>query len=121
MIKKLKFASIPVTDQQRALEFYTEKLGFSVYSDQPFSDEQRWIELRVDNGGTSVVLFTPEAHRGWIGGFSNITFACDDVQKTYERLTALGVEFLHPPKHEPWGSYTLFKDPDGTTFCLSSA
>jgi predicted enzyme related to lactoylglutathione lyase len=120
MIKHIKFASIPVTDQKRALEFYTEKLGFAVFSDQPFSDEQRWIELGMHNGGTRVVLFTPEAHRAWIGSFSNITFACDDVQRTYEELSGRGVEFLHPPKNEPWGSYTLFKDPDGTTFCLSS-
>jgi len=43
MIRGIKFASIPVTDQDRALAFYTEKLGFRVATDQPFSDEQRWI------------------------------------------------------------------------------
>jgi predicted enzyme related to lactoylglutathione lyase len=119
MIRNVKFASIPVRDQGRALEFFRDKLGFSVYTDQPFSDEQRWIELTIGGSDTRVVLFTPEAHRGWIGGFSNITFACDDVEKTYRELKERGVEFVEPPKKEPWGIYALFKDPDGTTFCLS--
>ncbi len=120
MIKSIKFASVPVTDQRRALEFYTDKLGFEVYTDQPFSGDQRWIELAIPGSPTRLVLFTPDAHRSWIGGFSNITFACDDVQRTFEELSARGVEFVEPPKKQPWGDYALFKDPDGTTFCLSS-
>ena len=47
MIKQIKFVSIPVADQNRALDFYTEKLGFTIITDQPFDDKQRWIELRV--------------------------------------------------------------------------
>lgn len=121
MIRQVKFVSVPVRDQKRALEFFTEKVGFEVYTDQPFSDEQRWIELKVPGADTRVVLFTPEAHRDWIGGFSNITFACDDVQRTYEAMIERGVEFSEPPTTQPWGTYALFKDPDGTTFCLSSA
>jgi len=121
MIKRLKFAAIPVTDQDRALKFYTEKLGFQVYSDQPFSDEQRWIELGIAGGDTRVVLFTAEAHKPMIGGWSNLTFASDNVEKTYEELKARGVEFVGPPEKQQWGTFALFKDPDGTTFCLSSS
>lgn len=120
MIKSVKFVSIPCHDQQRTLEFFAEKLGFSVLTDQPFSEGQRWIELRIQGSQTGVVLFTPEAHKSWIGGFSNITFTADDVEKTYQELKARGVEFDGPPKKEPWGTYALFKDPDGTSFCLSS-
>jgi len=47
MIKQIKFVSIPVADQDRALDFYTEKLGFTIITDQPFDEKQRWIELRV--------------------------------------------------------------------------
>jgi catechol 2,3-dioxygenase-like lactoylglutathione lyase family enzyme len=46
MIKQIKFVSIPVEDQDRALDFYTEKLGFTIITDQPFDEKQRWIELR---------------------------------------------------------------------------
>ena len=48
MIKAMKFASIPVKDQQRALEFYTRKLGFQVMTDQAMGPGQRWIELGRD-------------------------------------------------------------------------
>lgn len=120
MIKRLKFAAIPVTDQDRALEFYTEKLGFTIYSDQPFSEEQRWIELGIAGSDTRVVLFTAEAHKPMIGGWSNLTFGCDDVEAAYEELSRKGVEFVGPPETQAWGSFALFKDPDGTTFCLSS-
>ena len=58
MIKQIKFVSIPVADQNRALDFYTEKLGFTIITDQPFDDKQRWIELRVPKAETRVVLFT---------------------------------------------------------------
>ena len=51
MIKQIKFVSIPVADQNRALDFYTEKLGFTIITDQPFDEKQRWIELRVPEGG----------------------------------------------------------------------
>lgn len=119
MIKKVKFTTIPVTNQKRAVEFYTEKVGFSVFTDQPFSDEQRWIELRVAGCDTHLVLFTPDEHRSWIGRFSNVSFACDDLERTYEELRQRGVEFTEPPTRQDWGSYALFRDPDGTTFCLS--
>ena len=47
MIKQIKFVSIPVADQNRALDFYTDKLGFTIITDQPFDEKQRWIELRI--------------------------------------------------------------------------
>lgn len=120
MIKRLKFASIPVTDQDRALEFYTKMLGFEVFSDQPFSDDQRWIELGIPGADTRIVLFTPDAHKPMIGGWSNLTFCTDNVERTYEELKSKGVEFVGSPEKQEWGTFVLFKDPDGTTFCLSS-
>ena len=56
MIKQIKFISIPVADQNRALDFYTEKLGFTIITDQPFDEKQRWIELRIPKAETRVVL-----------------------------------------------------------------
>ena len=120
MIRALKFASIPVGDQQRALEFYTRKLGFLVTTDQPMGPNQRWIELSVNGKGAGVVLFTPPGHESRIGTFSGISFECDDVQKTYQELVQRGVEFTQPPKAESWGTSAILKDADGNTFVLSS-
>jgi catechol 2,3-dioxygenase-like lactoylglutathione lyase family enzyme len=102
MISHLKFASIPVRDQARALDFYTEKLGFTILADKPFDGKQRWIELRIPKAETRLVLFTPKEHKDRIGTFSGLSFACDDVEKTYAEYKARGVEFDGPPKKQPW-------------------
>ena len=58
MIRGIKFASVPVRDQDKALEFYTTKLGFKVVTDSPFDGKQRWIELGMPRAETKLVLFT---------------------------------------------------------------
>ena len=60
MIKMVKFVSIPTTDQDRALAFWTGKMGFRVVTDQPMGETQRWIELGIPGAETGVVLFTPD-------------------------------------------------------------
>ena len=119
MITHLKFVGIPTRNQDAAVAFYTEKLGFKVVTDQPHGG-QRWIEMRVGASETRVVLFTPEGQQDRIGTFFNGSFACDNVERTYEELKARGVEFSGPPKKEPWGTYTTFKDPDGNEFVMGS-
>ena len=86
MIKQIKFISIPVADQNRALDFYTDKLGFTIITDQPFDEKQRWIELRIPKAETRVVLFTPEGEEKRIGSFMNMSYTCDDIDKTYDEL-----------------------------------
>jgi predicted enzyme related to lactoylglutathione lyase len=121
MITHLKFASIPVSDQQRALEFYTQKLGFRVVTDQQMNEQQRWIELRIGNSQTRLVLFTPEGQEDRIGSFFPGSLACDDVEATYRQLRQRGVEFVSEPKQEPWGTFVIMKDPDGNQFVVGSA
>ena len=119
MIKAVKFASVPVADQQRALDFYTRKLGFTIHTDQAFG-KMRWIELGIGGTPTKVVLFTPAGHENRIGTFTGISFETDSVEKTYEELVQRGVEFVQPPKREHWGSSAIFKDSEGNQFVLSS-
>lgn len=120
MIKGIKFVSLPVTDQDRALAFYTEKLGFRVLTDQPFNEKQRWIELSIPGADTGVVLFTPDGHEDRIGTFQPVSFYTTDVQKTYELYNSRGVEFTAPPAKQPWGEFAIFKDPDGNQLLLST-
>ena len=116
MIKQIKFISIPVADQNRALDFYTDKLGFTIITDQPFDEKQRWIELRIPKAETRVVLFTPEGEEKRIGSFMNMSYVCDDIDKTYAELQKRGVEFEGPPQTQPWGRYAMFKDSEGNRF-----
>lgn len=120
MISHVKFVSIPTKDQDRALAFYTEKLGFELVTDQPFGERQRWIELRIGRAETRFVLFTPDGHEDRVGASFNGAFAADSVERTYEELSARGVSFASPPQKQPWGTYAVFEDSEGNKFVLSS-
>ncbi len=120
MIKGIKFASVPVRDQDRALAFYTGKLGFAVATDQRFDDTQRWIELGIPRADTKIVLFTASAHEHLIGRPMNITFVADDVVATAAELKARGVEFVQEPQKADWGTAAVFRDQDGNVFALST-
>ncbi len=120
MIKAIKFVSVPIRNQDRALDFYTKSLGFKVVTDQPFSEKQRWIELGIPGAETRLVLFTPSGHEDRIGGFSAISFVADNIESTYEEMSKRGVKFVQPPKKEEWGTSAIFEDLDGNKFVLSS-
>jgi len=125
MIRGLKIVSIPVMDQDRALRFYTEKLGFKVATDQQMGLDQegrrqRWIELMIPGADTKLALFTPPGQESRVGGFQPMTFWCDDVFATAEQMKKKGVELAAEPKKEIWGTMAKFKDPDGNEFVFSS-
>ena len=120
MIKRIKFLGIPVQDQERALAFYTEKLGFQIFTDQQFTEKQRWIELKIPGADTGIVLFTPDGQEDRIGTFVNTAWEVDNIEKTYLALCELGVEFKGPPQKQPWGSCAIMKDSEGNSICLSA-
>jgi catechol 2,3-dioxygenase-like lactoylglutathione lyase family enzyme len=121
MIRGIDIVSIPVGDQNAALKFYTEKLGFKVATDQYFGDgKQRWIELLIPGAESRLALFTPEGHENRIGGFQPVTFRCDDVFVTADALKSRGVKLACEPKKEVWGTMAKFRDPDGNEFVFSS-
>lgn len=112
--------TVPVRDQERALEFYTTKLGFKVKVDVPCPEwPQRWIALVKPGTEMELVLFTGQDFEEMIGKNMNIMFATDDIDHTYNKLVADGVEVLAPPKREFWGSYITIKDSEGNLFCVA--
>jgi predicted enzyme related to lactoylglutathione lyase len=121
MIRKLKFVSIPVRDQDRAVDFYVNTLGFALVTDQPMGPGQRWIEIRPPKGDAGLALFTPPGREDQVGTFLGISLECDDVQKTYDELRARGVEFTKPPKTESWGVAAIMQDSEGNQLVLSTS
>lgn len=107
-------------NQDAALKFFTEALGFEVRTDQPFMPTQRWIEVGIPGTETGLALFTPPGHAARIGQFQSISFWCNDVVATAEAMQAKGVHFLQEPKQESWGTSAIFQDPDGNSYVLSS-
>jgi uncharacterized glyoxalase superfamily protein PhnB len=82
---------------------------------------RRWIELAIPGAETGVVLFTPEGQEDRIRHLlQTASFACDDVRYSYDKLRERGVEFEEEPQKQPWGTYAIFKDPDGNRFVLGS-
>lgn len=120
MIKRIKFLGIPVHDQERALRFYTEKLGFRILTDQQFSEKQRWIELSIPGAETGLALYTPNGHEDRVGTFVNTSWEVDNVEATYAELSGRGVEFAGPPQKQPWGTYVTLKDSEGNQIVLSA-
>jgi len=121
--------SIFVTDQDRALDFYVNKLGFEQRRDDPMGQSApRWIEVAPPGAQTALVLFKPtrempgassfEAAVAHIGSFAPFIFNVDDMQATHRELTARGVEFSDPPAKQPWGWWATIKDPDGNLIGL---
>src|SRR3954469_22357108 len=121
MIAYVKFVTIPTLDQARALKFWTERVGCRIVTDQPFNDKQRWIELRIGTSDTRMVLFVFDDQGLKPGMMFNGALATDNVNQTYQELVARGVEFVSPPQKQAWGSFAMFKDPDGNQFLLSSS
>lgn len=121
MISRARSVSIYAGDQDRAKEFWTQTIGFDLIQDTPMGPDEgaaRWIEVAPPDRNIILVLFTVDEQRDRIGTFSNVLFECDDVQQTYQELTAKGVEFPEPPRQEFWGWWATFSDPDGNTYGL---
>jgi catechol 2,3-dioxygenase-like lactoylglutathione lyase family enzyme len=121
MIRGIKFISIPVKNQDAALKFYTDALGFKIVTDQKFiPGGQRWIELSIPGADSGISLFTPEGHEDRIGTFQPMSFWCDDVFQTSDVLKQKGVKFFQEPKKEAWGTSAIFEDLEANKFVLSS-
>jgi predicted enzyme related to lactoylglutathione lyase len=109
---------IYVSDQDRALDFYANKLGFEKLVDEPMGGGSRWIEVAPRGAETHLVLFTPPGQEDRIGTFSNVVFSCEDIESTHQELRNRGVEFTEEPSEQPWGLWAQFKDQDGNEFGL---
>jgi len=120
MITSVKFVNVPTRDQDRALTFYTEKLGFRLVTDQSFGPDRRWIELAIGHSDTRFVLFTAPGEEHKVGDRFSGALACDDVEATHRQLSARGVEFESPPARQPWGTFAVMLDSEGNRFVLSS-
>lgn len=111
MFKFVKFAQLPVHDQDRALAFYVQTLGLTVVSDQPYMPGARWIELAVPGAETRILFSArPDETPGMSPALNLVV---DNVQATFTALKAKGVVFSQEPAKAPWAqnaTYALFTD-----------
>lgn len=123
-ITKLYSADIFVSDLDRAIDFYVNKLGFEKRTDEPMDDQgHRWVEVVLPGSDTALILAHGFGH--WsperVGGYTGLIFSVEDMASTYETLRAQGVTFRGEPDPSPWGIFAEAEDPDGNTFILHDA
>ncbi|MEJ2256835.1 MAG: VOC family protein [Woeseiaceae bacterium] len=124
---KISLTSIPVQDQERALAFYTKKLGFVKKEDVPMG-EHRWLTVVSPEGADGVeLLLEPlgfEPARDFYSalyqaGIPVTSFESDDLDSEVERLKELGVEFRGEPQDLGNVKIVLFEDTCGNLVCLT--
>jgi predicted enzyme related to lactoylglutathione lyase len=118
MINKIASVSIYVEDQQKALRFWTDGVGFEAVRNQPMGPQASWIEVGLAGTQTSLVIFPRQMMPNWNELKPSLVFECEDIRATYEEMSARGIEFVDPPQAMAWGSFAKFRDPDGNEFLL---
>jgi|SRR5215208_3094844 len=132
---KINTAQLWVHDQDEALAFYTQKLGFEIRSDVtlPELGDFRWLVVAPpgqDEVGIVLMAIpgppvmdeqTADEVRNLMSkGFAGTVFlTTEDVQADYEALKARGVEFTEKPEQRPYGIDSGFRDPSGNSFRLT--
>jgi catechol 2,3-dioxygenase-like lactoylglutathione lyase family enzyme len=138
VIRKLSHACVYVLDQDRAKEFYTEKLGFEVRSDVRMGSEFegagegfRWLTVcPPDQPDVEIILADPgmghdaesaQQIRALVakGAMGPGAMTTDDIRKTFEELSGRGVVFTQEPVTRPYGVEALFRDDSGNWFSLT--
>ena len=133
MIQRQSHSTIYVIDQEEALEFYRDTLGFEVRTDMPMTDDLRWITVSPKGQpDLEIVLMqiapgpafsdeTAEEMKALVrsGTLGIGVFETDDIHGDYERLSKQGVEFASPPREQFYGIEAVVKDNSGNWFSLT--
>jgi lactoylglutathione lyase len=131
MIRTIGGTIIYVSNQSKAVEFYTQKLGFEVKSDMQFGDNMKWIEVAPKESNSTLSLVEPnrellktdeEINRAKmkIGTDTDVWFYANNIESTYEELKGKGVNLTKPEKQDWGGIMSILKDQDGNLFGLIS-
>ncbi len=134
MIQRQSHSTIYVTDQDEALRFYRDILGFEVKTDMTMDDSGlRWLTVSP-KGQPDLELILAEVTPGQMfsaenaeemralisrGTFGIGVFETDDIHGDFERLSKQGVEFVSPPKEQFYGTEAVVKDNSGNWFSLT--
>ncbi|MDQ8198664.1 VOC family protein [Pelagicoccus enzymogenes] len=124
---KITLTSIPVNDQEQAIAFYTEKLGF-VKKEDIAMGEHRWLTVTAPEGASGVELlleplaFPPaqEYYKAlYEAGIPAAQFETDELDREVEKMKTLGVVFRGEPQEMDEVRYVIFEDSCGNLICLT--
>ena len=124
----IELSSLLVDDQDEAIRFFVDAIGFELVEDSPALTNdgrpKRWVVVRPPGAGTGLLLAPADGDRqvaavgdqyaGRVGLFLRV----DDFEAQYRRMTGAGVEFVSPPRDEPYGRVAVFVDLAGNRWDL---
>jgi catechol 2,3-dioxygenase-like lactoylglutathione lyase family enzyme len=118
-LTNLAVVSVPVSDQDRAKDFYVGTLGFELMADTAMGPEERWVQVRPRGGQTAITLIT------WFptmppGSLKGLVIETDDLDGDVKALAAHGLD-AGEVQHAPWGRFITFDDPDGNGLIVQAS
>ncbi len=133
MIERMSHATVFVTNQNEALEFYRDKLGFRVHTDAMVGPDFRWLTMCTnEQPDFEIILLEPKPGMMMDEETSNTirallakgvlgagVFNTKDCRATYEKMKAKGVQFISEPAERPYGIEAVFRDNSGNWFSLT--
>ena len=125
MNRRIGALSLVVDDYDKAIAYYTEKLGFRLVEDIPLDEKKRWVLISPSgDAGTDLLLAraADEEQKKAIGNQSGgrvfLFLHTDNFRRDYENMKAKGVSFLEEPRHESYGTVVVFEDLYGNKWDL---
>lgn len=119
MEMKLELVPVPVTDVDRAISFYTEKVGFHLDHDHRVNEHLRFVQLTPPGSACSIVIGEGVTEMQ-PGSQKRLQMVVKDVEKVREELVGHGV-VCSEIEDLPWSSFVYFSDPDGNSWSLQQA
>ena len=116
MDMKIELVAIPVTDVDRAKDFYVDKVGFNADHDFQVTDELRFVQLTPPGSACSIVIGTGITEMA-PGSQTGLQVVVEDVEAIRAELTGRGVDTTEVDR-QPWGSFSFFSDPDGNRWAM---
>jgi catechol 2,3-dioxygenase-like lactoylglutathione lyase family enzyme len=111
---------VPVSDQDRALEFYVDKLGFEKRGDAPYGEGERWVEVVPRGAATTIALIPPRSGEQ-VGVETRIGLTSEDIDGDHADLRARGIDVDEAVTRlgDPVPPLFIFRDPDGNRFFVA--
>jgi catechol 2,3-dioxygenase-like lactoylglutathione lyase family enzyme len=119
-ISKVGIVVVPVSDQERAIAFYVDTLGFEKRTDVPFGDGYRWVEVAPADAVTTIAIVPPPPGKPVGNVETGIAFHTDDVDADHAEMQANGVDVDAEVSRmgDPIPPMFWFRDPDGNTLMV---
>ena len=119
MLGPVKTIGIYVSDQEQAIDFYVEMLGFEVRRRMEMGAGAEWVEVAPPGSETCFVLYPRDLMPDWEQRKPSVVFHCSDVDGTVAALETKGVKIAMEPANLPWGAFAAIEDPDGNWLGLT--